>query len=484
VPVSLDPDTGVSVHGVAGRPRPWLVGTSDLTAAVLSAKGGGTMRHLALEATAPGEDAFVQEGGTAEDLLILSAGGDGAKLETTPNGTVLRDSIVRTDGTSDDDRALKLHEASFGGTIHVSGVTALAPAGTGATCQVRTGTAMLMDTVVRGEAVDVDGTDAPGLCTARGSAVRLSASPGLADGGANIAGNPLFVAAALGDYRQAAGSPTIDAGVADALLGATDVAGCPRPLGSAPDIGGYEQPSLSDACATAPAEPLVAHTAPPVSGPAPVTGDDDDQGEDEQGGGGQGQKPAPAVGRRVVAAPGRGRIRVRRPGHDRFEPLADDAQLPVGSVVDARRGRVELTTAIDSEGTIKRGTFWGARFLVRQDRRTGMTTLLLRGGDFAACRRAKASAAIASSAPTATAARRRHRHRVVRSLWARDHHGRFRTHGANSVATARGTAWLTQDRCDGTRTRVGKGAVAVRDLVRHRTVVVRAGHAYVARRRG
>jgi ferric-dicitrate binding protein FerR (iron transport regulator) len=69
----------------------------------------------------------------------------------------------------------------------------------------------------------------------------------------------------------------------------------------------------------------------------------------------------------------------------------------------------------------------------------------------------------------------------VRSLWARDNHGRFRTHGANSVATARGTAWLTQDRCDGTRTRVTRGAVAVRDLARHRTVVVRAGHAYLAR---
>ena len=71
--------------------------------------------------------------------------------------------------------------------------------------------------------------------------------------------------------------------------------------------------------------------------------------------------------------------------------------------------------------------------------------------------------------------------RRVRKLWGRDSGGRFRTHGRHSQATVRGTRWLTVDRCDGTLTRVTKGAVAVRDFRRHRTVVVRAGHAYLAR---
>ena len=48
--------------------------------------------------------------------------------------------------------------------------------------------------------------------------------------------------------------------------------------------------------------------------------------------------------------------------------------------------------------------------------------------------------------------------------------------------TARGTAWITRDRCDGTVTRVLEGAVAVRDRKRHKTVLVRAGHRYLARR--
>jgi hypothetical protein len=39
---------------------------------------------------------------------------------------------------------------------------------------------------------------------------------------------PLFVNAAAGDLHQLAGSPTIDAGIADSLIGATDLDGAPR----------------------------------------------------------------------------------------------------------------------------------------------------------------------------------------------------------------------------------------------------------------
>jgi hypothetical protein len=42
---------------------------------------------------------------------------------------------------------------------------------------------------------------------------------------------------------------------------------------------------------------------------------------------------------------------------------------------------------------------------------------------------------------------------------------------------------VTTDTCAGTRTTVTEGAVAVRDLRRKRTVVVRAGKSYLARGR-
>jgi hypothetical protein len=40
--------------------------------------------------------------------------------------------------------------------------------------------------------------------------------------------------------------------------------------------------------------------------------------------------------------------------------------------------------------------------------------------------------------------------------------------------------WSIADRCDGTLTHVSRGTVVVSNLVRHVTVVVRAGHSYLA----
>ena len=68
----------------------------------------------------------------------------------------------------------------------------------------------------------------------------------------------------------------------------------------------------------------------------------------------------------------------------------------------------------------------------------------------------------------------------VQKLWG-EGSGSFRTRGQYSSATVRGTKWLVQDTCSGTLTRVTKGVVAVRDSVRRKTIVLRAGHKYLAR---
>jgi hypothetical protein len=54
----------------------------------------------------------------------------------------------------------------------------------------------------------------------------------------NIATAPVFVNAAAFNYREKAGSPTINKGTTDPVD--TDLAGHPRSLGSAPDMGAYE----------------------------------------------------------------------------------------------------------------------------------------------------------------------------------------------------------------------------------------------------
>lgn len=87
----------------------------------------------------------------------------------------------------------------------------------------------------------------------------------------------------------------------------------------------------------------------------------------------------------------------------------------------------------------------------------------------------------AAGRPPGSARRPERAVHVLRRLWARDNHGRFGTRGRYGAASVRGTAWLTEDRCDGTLTRVSRGTVVVHDFARHRNVVVSAGHGYLAR---
>jgi hypothetical protein len=60
---------------------------------------------------------------------------------------------------------------------------------------------------------------------------------------------------------------------------------------------------------------------------------------------------------------------------------------------------------------------------------------------------------------------------------------RVSVRGKHSDGAADGTSWLTVERCDGTLTRVDSGVVRVRDFGLHKTVLVRAGHRYLARAR-
>jgi hypothetical protein len=69
---------------------------------------------------------------------------------------------------------------------------------------------------------------------------------------------------------------------------------------------------------------------------------------------------------------------------------------------------------------------------------------------------------------------------VLGKLWGNGK-GKFRTSGKYSSATVRGTIWLVEDRCDGTLTKVSRGTVSVRDIKRRKTVIVKAGHSYLAR---
>ncbi len=183
------------------------------------------------------------------------------------------------------------------------------------------------------------------------------------------------------------------------------------------------------------------------------------------------QTPPPAppqYHRNVVVRPLAGVVKIRLPGTNRYVVLDRAQNIPLGSSIDVRHGRIRLTSARSGNGTTQAATFYSGVFKVTQ--RGSYTELRLAGPPV-----------VCSSRASASAARKKTRHHT-RRLWGRGS-GHFRTRGHYSAATVRGTTWLVQDSCRGTLTRVVRGVVAVRDRVRHRTILLRAGKHYLARPR-
>jgi streptogramin lyase len=176
----------------------------------------------------------------------------------------------------------------------------------------------------------------------------------------------------------------------------------------------------------------------------------------------------PELGKTIGIARVTGAVRVKVAGESNFTNLpGEGSALPSGSIVDATKGVARLFTALPG-GATQVATLWRGAVRVRQSS-NGMTDLYLYGA--LRCGR------------TAGASRASKRGGKERLIWVKDNSGRFRSHGRNSVATVRGTKWLTRDTCGGTLTKVAQGKVAVRDLHTRRTVLVRAGKSYFARTR-
>ena len=225
------------------------------------------------------------------------------------------------------------------------------------------------------------------------------------------------------------------------------------------DAGKTEGDDRSFTTATPPPPP---DPAPPVEDPPPPTGDP--------------APPAPKLGTSAVASPATGTVLVRAPGAEHYETLGVNDVVPVGAKVDTRRGTIDLVTALP-DGSTQKAKFWNGVFTVRQSRKgKGYTDIYV-----APATGCKASKAKARKSGGVSAARKKKKRR--NSLWGRDDHGRYRGHGRGSIATVRGTTWLMEERCEGSYTKVKHGKVSVRDTRRHRTVLVRAGHSYLARTR-
>jgi hypothetical protein len=177
------------------------------------------------------------------------------------------------------------------------------------------------------------------------------------------------------------------------------------------------------------------------------------------------QLPPPEPGKSVNALPKSGKVKVKLPGSAAYVDLDEGQQLPVGTLVDARKGHVTLVAAANDSGGTATAEFWAGIFRLGQTKGRAPTTVLTLVEKLSC---PKAGRAIA-------AAKKR-----KRRLWG-DGSGKFQTRGKHSAATVVGTGWLVEDRCSATLTRVVRGRVSVRDFVKKKTVIVRAGKKYVAR---
>jgi hypothetical protein len=162
-----------------------------------------------------------------------------------------------------------------------------------------------------------------------------------------------------------------------------------------------------------------------------------------------------------------------------FVPLKGAASLPVGTTVDTQHGEIALSAA--------------ANGYAPGNRRAALQTARIRAGIFA-IRQAKlrkkarkatkipATVAMVSPAGAQAPCARGPSKGVVRTLGLVAK-GVFRAVGGASTATAKNATFNVTDRCDGTRTDVGKGHVVLAAKGRKKPVTVRAGQSFFVRAR-
>jgi streptogramin lyase len=183
----------------------------------------------------------------------------------------------------------------------------------------------------------------------------------------------------------------------------------------------------------------------------------------------------PVQGKNVLVGPVTGTIRVRSPRADSSPLLTKLRNIPTGSRIDTSGGVMVMVSALPKK-RFQVATFKDGRFdVVQHAKGNGVTDLILRGKT--------GCGGNGEPDPLLAGASARKAKPTGRRLWASDNHGRYRTHGRDSVATVRGTEWITEDTCDGTLTTVTKGAVSVRNSHTGRRKLVKAGHSFLVRRR-
>jgi hypothetical protein len=258
-----------TIHGVAGQPAPvlWFHGPEQNG---LGLSHGSTLRHVLLNQYESNRMALRTWDAELDQVIVRAS--SSADCAAWITGTMMRNSIV-----AGKDTAICAEAGTPQNTLNASqfrNVTAVATAQAGVAIDVyahdgANATNGLVNVIARGGqtggglAIRTDSSGAHATINATHTNFSNYWTSGTnvqyLDGGGNQATPPKFVNPADGDYRQAAGSPTINTGYNDPFSGLFDVDGDPRKIGTT-DIGADEF-VVAPAATTGPADAVTTQSA-------------------------------------------------------------------------------------------------------------------------------------------------------------------------------------------------------------------------------
>jgi DNA-binding beta-propeller fold protein YncE len=178
-----------------------------------------------------------------------------------------------------------------------------------------------------------------------------------------------------------------------------------------------------------------------------------------------GKLSKPQYGRSVNVGVVSGVVRVHLPGSTKFVVLGTEQQLPVGTIVDAARGRVRLSSSKGPGGGTQSADFYSGAFRVLQPKGGKPITVLKLENGLVCPKKGSRPGPLSRTGN--------------RGLWGSGK-GNFRSEGKHGSATVRGTIWWAQDTCEGTLFKVKKGVVTIKDFTSGETLKLHAGQRYLA----
>ena len=257
---------GLDIHGAAGGPKPVIAGSSSSGGQVQISGLATTISDVRIELTTPTTLPALYLQGTSRAVRVEAVStGSGCQLNAN---AIIRDSIC-IGGSDTFEAGLSAYVGGGPNNPSARNVTAVGTFGVYAGTSNPPPSTVVFDVrnviaVGTPAGKDVNADNIAGASTTinlQNSNYNSIDPPNPNEtvtpvgSGTNQTAVPLFVDASLGNYRQATGSPTIDAGATDSLTGSSDLDGASRPQGAAIDIGAYE--------ATPPVNPPPADATPP-----------------------------------------------------------------------------------------------------------------------------------------------------------------------------------------------------------------------------